>query len=98
MTDYPAHKPGPWIVGGDNVIKRQIFDDDGNDAGYELLDGEYPGAWIAAAELLEALEKAVELIQLEYCSHAGEDCSATNQYCYAQQQLAAIAKAKGGAA
>lgn len=42
MSEH-KHTPGPWFASDEGVIvfKRQLFDEDGNHAGYELLDGDY---------------------------------------------------------
>lgn len=45
------------------------------------------------AALIEALEKAADMITSEYCSHNGE-CSATEKACYAQFCYTAIALAQ----
>lgn len=56
---YPSTKTyGPWIIDTENVIKRQIFDDDGNYCGYELLDGDYTK--------LSAMHNALKATALEW--------------------------------
>lgn len=36
---------GTWFADFEGVIKRPMIDEDGNHAGYQLLDGEYPEEW-----------------------------------------------------
>lgn len=46
----------------------------------------------AAPKLIEALEKAIDMITSEYCSHISDtgDCGPNNPKCYAREQYQAL--------
>jgi hypothetical protein len=48
---------GVWFVDLEGVIKRKIYDDDGNPNGYELLVGDYREIAAAIRELAEMKAK-----------------------------------------
>jgi len=93
------HTPGPWTA---KFFRNTGLEVRGQDTRlvYEITepldaeDGANAHLIAAAPEMLEALEKAADLISAEYCSH-GDGCDENKKACYISDILKVINKARG---